>query len=458
VTQERSAPDDGGSLADTVIVAGTVGGGLAGSLHPLLTGTGATWVACALSEADRAAAAAGMMTVDGLDIELVDPDAELYNMAYNVVSNATLWYLHHHLFDSTRRPRADRRWWEAWDAYRELNGLFAHAVAKVAPERGRVLVQDYHLALTGSELARLRPDLRTVHFTHTPFADASILRMLPTSVGDELLNGMAAFDACGFHTARWADAYRQALSYAKPSGEARGPGSVFVSPLSTDSARLRASADDPAVADALALLEERIGGPDRQVIVRVDRMELSKNLLRGFWAFEEMLENEPQRRERVVMVALAYPTRQKLADYLAYHNEVESTVDRINRRWSTPGWTPIVLDVEDDYPRSLAALRRYDVLLVNPVRDGLNLVAKEGPLINDRHGVLALSREAGAFEELQGAALEINPFDVSGTAGVLSAALDMEDGERTGRAADLANRVLARQPRDWLQDQLDAAG
>ena len=152
------------------------------------------------------------------------------------------------------------------------------------------------------------------------------------------------------------------------------------------------------MAAELAHIEERIGGSDRQVIVQVDRMELSKNLLRGFWAFDELLERQPHRRERVVFVALAYPTRQGLPEYLAYQNEVESTVARINRQWERPRVDTIVLEVEDDYPRSLAALSRYDVLMVNPVRDGLNLVAKEGPLINTRNGVLALSREAGAFE------------------------------------------------------------
>ena len=187
-----------------------------------------------------------------------------------------------------------------------------------------------------------------------------------------------------------------------------------------DADRLRSRAGEPAVAEALARLEDRIGGPDRQVIVRVDRMELSKNLLRGFWAFEELLERQPQRHGRVVFVALAYPTRQGLPEYLGYQNEVESTVARINARWATADWTPILLEVEDDYPRSLAALSRYDVLLVNPVRDGLNLVAKEGPLINTRHGVLALSREAGAFDELGPAALEVNPFDVAGTSAVLA--------------------------------------
>jgi trehalose 6-phosphate synthase len=471
---DRSRQDGDGSLADTVLVSnrgplafhleggrpvsGSPGGGLAGSLHPLVVGTGATWVACALDEGDRAAVAQGLMADDGLAIELVEPDPDVYNMAYNVVSNATLWFCHHHLFDAARRPRSDHRWTEAWEAYREFNELFALEVAKVAPEAGKVLVQDYHLALMGSTLARLRPDLKTVHFTHTPFADPSVLRMLPSAVGAELLSAMSDFGACGFHTARWADAYRQGLALVDRDGDDLGASATtFVSPLSVDADRLRSQAAEPAVAEALARLEDQIGGPDRQVIVRVDRMELSKNLLRGFWAFEELLERQSQRRGRVVFVALAYPTRQSLPEYLGYQNEVESTVERINARWATPGWTPIILEVDDDYQRSLAALSRYDVLLVNPVRDGLNLVAKEGPLINRRHGVLALSREAGAFDELGTASLEINPFDVSGTAAALARALDMEEDRKAAWADELAALILARRPGDWLDDQLDAA-
>jgi trehalose 6-phosphate synthase len=463
--------DGDGTLADVVLVSnrgplafhfedgrlvrGTVAGGLAGSLHPMLVGTGATWVASTLGDADRAAADAGLMADHGLNIELVEPEPAIYNMAYNVVSNAMLWFCHHHLFDAARRPRADHRWMEAWEAYRQLNHLFAQRVAKVAPEGGRVLVQDYHLALMGAELARLRPDLRTAHFTHTPFADPSVLRMLPTVVGEELLSAMDGFDTCGFHTERWAAAYRACRAAFVPGGVTKP---TFVSPLSTDRSRLEASAADPKVASALQWINEHIGGDDRQVIVRVDRMELSKNLLRGFWAFEELLRYEPERRERVVFVALAYPTRQGLAEYLAYQNEVEATVARINEQFGTPGWTPIVLAVEDDYPRSLAALSRYDVLLVNPVRDGLNLVAKEGPLINTHDGVVALSRESGAFEELAPAVLEVNPFDVSGTAAGVAAALDMDPVERSARAAELRRMIAARQPVDWLNDQLAAVG
>jgi trehalose 6-phosphate synthase len=465
------APSTGDrSLADTVLVSNrgplsfrtadgrpvpsASGGGLAGSLLPLVAGTGATWVASTLGEADREAVALGLMTAPGLRIELVEPDSHMYNLAYNVVSNATLWFCHHHLFDAARRPRTDRRWMEAWDAYRSFNTLMAERVAEVAPDGGRVLVQDYHLSLMAPALHELRPDLRTVHFTHTPFADPSILRMLPTAVGGELLGAMTRFGACGFHSPRWAAAFRDGLATV---GRGEGAPHTFVSPLSSDPDRLRSAAAGPEVADALARIEASVGGDDRRVIVRVDRMELSKNLLRGFWAFEELLDQEPTHRERVVFVALAYPTRQELPEYLAYHEEVETTVARINERWATPGWTPIVLEVEDDYPRSLAALTRYDVLLVNPVRDGLNLVAKEGPVINGRDGVLALSREAGAFDQLAGGALEVNPFDVTGTATVLSRALALDPAERAARAAALRTAILARTPADWLADQLAAA-
>jgi trehalose 6-phosphate synthase len=458
-----------GSLADTVLVSNrgplsfrmvdgrparaASGGGLAGSLHPLVEGTGATWVASSLSEGDREAAALGLMTAPGLRVELVQPDSHIYNMAYNVVSNATLWFCHHHLFDAARRPRTDRRWMEAWDAYRTFNDVMAARVAEVAPEGGRVLVQDYHLALMAPTLRSLRPDLRTAHFTHTPFADPSVLRMLPSAVGDELLAALSSFGACGFHSERWAASFRAGLATAGIAGGAP----TYVAPLSSDADRLLAAADSAEVSAARARIEESVGAGDRRVIVRVDRMELSKNLLRGFWAFDELLEQEPSHRQRVVFVALAYPTRQGLPEYLAYQEEVETTVDRINERWSTPGWTPIVLEVDDDYPRSLAALTRYDVLLVNPVRDGLNLVAMEGPLVNRHDGVLALSREAGAFDQLDVAALEVNPFDVTGTAGVLARALAMDPAERAARAEALRRAILSRRPADWLADQRAAA-
>jgi trehalose 6-phosphate synthase len=196
---------------------------------------------------------------------------------------------------------------------------------------------------------------------------------------------------------------------------------------------------------------------DRQLILRVDRVELSKNLLRGFLAFDELLEVHPELRERVMFVALVYASRQGLPEYLAYRTEVEHLAERVNHRWATPGWTPVVLDIADDYPRSVAALRRYDVLLVNPLRDGLNLVAKEGPIVNTNDGLLALSREAGAWAELSDTALQVNPFDVADTAEVLAKALTMGSAERAERSAAIRRVAARRTPRDWLDDQLAAA-
>ncbi|HJV08113.1 MAG TPA: trehalose-6-phosphate synthase, partial [Acidimicrobiales bacterium] len=175
------------------------------------------------------------------------------------------------------------------------------------------------------------------------------------------------------------------------------------------------------------------------------------------WAFDDLLRTRTEWRGRVVFVALVYPSREGLPEYLAYRQEAESVARVVNDRWGTPGWTPIHLDTTDNFARSIAALVRYDVLLVNPVRDGLNLVAKEGPVLNTNNGVLALSREAGAWDELGAVALEVNPFDVSGTADVLATALTMAPGERAAHAETLAKLASARVPQHWLDDMLAVA-
>ena len=425
-------------------------GGVVSSLGPAAVGTGATWVAAAISDADRLAAGHGPVEAEGFRLcsLLLDPGA--YGQFYNAIANATLWFLHHNLYDLPRRPRIDRHWREAWSTFREVNGAFAEAVAEEAAPGGTVVIHDYHLPLVGAALRARRPDLRTVYFHHTPFCEPTALRVLPDDVALELMTSLAGHSGCGFHARRWADAFeacaRAVLGRVPPT---------FVSPAAIDTADVAAVAASDACAAELARLEERIG--DRKVIVRVDRIELSKNLLRGFLAFEGLLEDHPRWREQVVFAAHTYPSRDNLPEYLAYRSEVEALVERINTTWATPSWTPILLDVSDSFPTSVAALRRYDVLLVNPVRDGLNLVAKEGPTVNERDGVLALSREAGAWDEMGASALAVNPFDVAGTTDVLDVALSMGAEERTDRAAGLREAAGRRTPHDWLADQLAAA-
>jgi len=425
-------------------------GGLVSGIGPLVAQSGATWLAAAMTDGDRQAAADGVVEADGFRVRLLALDPETYRLAYDVVSNEVLWFAHHGLWDLAREPAFDDTWTTAWDAYRTVNHAFADAVAEVAPDGAAVLVQDYHLCLVAARLVEQRPDLACVHFSHTPFAPPVWLNALPAPAARELIEGMAAHRACGFHTQRWAEdflASADAVIGLSPT--------TFVAPLASDPEDIRAVAASTACADALATLEATVG--DRAVIGRVDRVELSKNLLRGFLAFDLLLRHHPEHRGQVVFVAGAYPSRVGVPGYAAYHQDIERTVSAINERWGTDDWLPIVLAVEDDHPRSVALLRRADVLLVNPIRDGLNLVASEGALVNDRDAVLVLSPEAGAWERLHPAAVRVPPFDLAGTAAALHQALTMPAAERAERAAVLRALAEARTPAHWLADQLVAA-
>jgi trehalose 6-phosphate synthase len=425
-------------------------GGLVSGLAPLVTGTDTVWIAAAISDGDREAATRGVVDAEGFRVRLLEIDPGTYRAAYDVVCNATLWFLHHGLYELARRPRFDTHFREAWECYREVNRAFAAAVAESAPEGAAVLVQDYHLALMGLHLAETRPDLRLVHFSHTPFANPDTWRVLPLDLGRELLAGMAAHHACGFHSHRWADAFRACC--IEQLGEEP---TTFVAPLAPDAADIVRVAGSEACAAALVELDEAVG--DRTLVVRVDRIELSKNILRGFHAYEDLLERYPEWRGRVVFGAFVYPSREGLPEYLAYRQEVEATVRRINERWATPGWTPILFDPSDDFPRSVAALRRADVFLINPIKDGLNLVAEEGPLVNERDAILLLSPEAGVWDQLVGAARPVHPYDISGTADALADALGASPEVRATEAAEVRRRAAARTPEDWLADQLAAA-
>ncbi len=435
---------------DGTLVARRGAGGLVSGIGPLVAGTEATWIAAAMSDADREAAGGGVIEAEGFRVRSLVTDPDDFRLAYDVVCNAVLWFVHHGLFETARRPRFDRRWREAWAAYRRVNKAFADAVVADAPDGAAVLLQDYHLCLVAPQVAARRPDLALVHFSHTPFAPPELLRVLPDAEAGELLAGMAAHHACGFHCTRWAADFeassRLVLGEVPPT---------FVSPLPSDPDDLAAVAASAPGLQATADLERQVG--DAKLLVRVDRIELSKNLLRGFLAYDDLLATRPEWRERVVFGAFVYPSREGLPEYLAYRQEVERVVADINRRWGTPGWTPILFDASDDFPRSVAALALADVLLVNPVRDGLNLVAKEGTLVSARQSVLALSPEAGVWEEIGDTALRVHPFDVAGTADVLHEALSMDGATRRDQHERRLALVRARTPRHWLADLLTAA-
>ncbi len=435
---------------DGALAARRGGGGLVVTLGPGVERDRALWVAAGVGADDEAAAGRGLFDAEGFRVQPVMIDPADYRAYYDVIANQTLWFCLHDLWDLPRRPRFDRHWWAAWERFRAVNARFAAAACEAAAPGATVLVHDYQLALVPEMLAARRPDLRTAAFVHTPWCSPQELATLPDSVGAELLAGLAGGGACGFHSARWAEAFeaccRERLG--------RTP-LTFVSPAATDIDDLRLVAASPECKQEHARLAAGIG--DRRLVVRVDRIEPSKNVLRGFWAFDELLESRPDLRGQVVFAAMVYPSRLGLAEYLAYGQEVMALAEQINAKWSGSGWTPILLDPEDNHPKSVAALRRSDVLLVNPIRDGLNLVAKEGPLVNERDGVLVLSDRAGAWDELGEQAMGVNPFDVSGTARALATALDLTASERSVRAQSLRKMAGARSPLEWFDDQRAAA-
>jgi len=439
------------------------GGGLVSGLSAIGPDAGALWVCAALSDGDREAVRQGR-SEPGSRMIAVPPD--VFHAAYNDIANSVLWFVHHMLYQTPLEPVFDEEFRGHWDAYRAYNTAFADALAEDAAEGAAVLVQDYHLALVPALLRQRRPDLRIGHFSHTPWAPPDYFRLLPDDVAAELLTGILGADRAAFLTRRWADAFA-ACCAAVLGAEVSGDGSAVtfegattrlgVHGLGADAAFLRERAHRADVTERIEQLRSE-AGPGRRLIVRVDRTELSKNIVRGLLAYRQLLRDHPGWRERVVHVAFAYPSRQDLALYRAYTQEVARVAGEINEEFGTRDWQPVMLKVDDDFARSLAAYRLADVALVNPIRDGMNLVAKEVPVVSDNGVALVLSREAGAFEELASDAITVNPYDIRQTSAALNAALTLPEAERAERTKRLADAATALPPSKWFLDQLEALG
>jgi trehalose 6-phosphate synthase len=469
------------------------GGGVVSGLSSVAGQAEVLWVCAALGDADRAAsrrAPGGRLgfTVEGQDtggqapasaVRMLDIPAPVFDRAYNAIANSTLWFIHHMLYDTPNRPHFGLAFRREWESFRAYSAAFADALAEgVSPGglpdtsgstggRHRVLamVQDYHLSLVPRMLAERCPGLPIGHFSHTPWAPPDYYALLPDDVASEVLDGILGADHAGFHAHRWADAFRDCCATVlgaqvdKEAGTVRyrdHTTSVGVHALGVDAAELRARAAAADVAAHVAALSEVADG--RKLIVRIDRTELSKNIVRGLAAYRELLITRPQWRGKVTHLAFAYPSRHDLPEYREYTASVQRLAREIVDEFATDDWNPLVLGVNDDYPRSLAAYRLADVLLVNPIRDGMNLVAKEAPLLSQRGCALVLSREAGAADEMADGALLVNPYDVTATADALHEALSMPDSERLRRGTLLAKAGSAMPPTEWFSSQLSALG
>ncbi|TDC68815.1 alpha,alpha-trehalose-phosphate synthase (UDP-forming) [Streptomyces hainanensis] len=450
--------------ADGSLAARRGGGGVVSGLMALGSGAG-TWVCAALGEGDRAAAARFGGTLPAADtggqsVRMLEIPPDTYDAAYNGVANSVLWFVHHLLYQTPFEPVFDETFEERWAGFEAYNTAFADALAEEAGEGAAVLVQDYHLSLVPRMLRERRPDLRIGFFAHTPWAPPDMFRVLPDPIARRVLLGILGSDRAAFHTRRWADAFAACCSDQLGTGQADDVVAhegrttrLGVHALGADAEFLRDRAFRPDVDERLAALRAEIG--DRRTIVRVDRTELSKNIVRGLLAYRRLLAERPEWRGRVTHVAFAYPSRQDLAVYRDYTAEVSRVAEAINAEFGTDDWSPVLLHVKDDFARSLAAYRLADVALVNPIRDGMNLVAKEVPVISEKGVALVLSREAGAAAELGEDALLVNPYDIAGTAQALHRALTMPPEERARRNERLSTAATALPPTTWFLDQLD---
>ena len=449
------------------------GGGLVSGLSSVGRDGAAVWVCAALTDADRSAARqapAGRLDQHGHDtagaaVRMLDIAPATFARAYNAVANSTLWFVHHLLYATPVSPAFAAQFRREWESYREYNLAFAHALAEEAAQGAKVLVQDYHLTLVPGQLRELRPDLRIGHFSHTPWAPPDYFDLLPTEVGAEVLRGLLGADHAGFHSRRWTEAFAACCAHvlgAKVEPDGRSvtydgrTTALGVHPLGVDAEEMRERAWREDVEARRASLLDQVQG--RKTILRIDRTELSKNIARGMQSYAELLRTHPEWHEQVVLVAFAYPSRHDLPEYREYTGLVQRLAAEILDEYGTDTWRPVLLQVDDDYPRSLAAYRIADVLLVNPLRDGMNLVAKEGPVLSEDGVALVLSTQAGAADELGADALLVNPYDISGTAEALHEALLMPDDERAARSARLREAATALPPQAWFAQQVTALG
>ena len=445
------------------------GGGLVTALSGLVSHRSALWIASAMTDEDVAVAEEEggpvELSIGGIDYEvlLVESDPDAYDAFYNVIANPILWFIQHYLWDLSNAPDIRREEMDAWrEGYRAVNDDLADAVVRQieGDDSAVVMLHDYHLYTAPAAIRAARPDVFLHHFVHIPWSQPDSWRILPGEWREEIYRGLLSNDIIGFHTtsscrnflACCSELLELEVDYDACTVTHEGRETwVRAYPLAIDAGRLR----DAAASEAVGEYERDVLARRRDhLILRVDRADLSKNILRGFTAFDVFLDQHPEFRERVTFVAHLQPSRQDVPQYAEYLERIEALVAVINHRHGTTDWMPIDLRIYDNFYEAVARYKHYDLLVVNPIFDGMNLVAKEAPAVNTRDGVVLLSENTGAHEEVGDCTLTVNPFDIQEQADAMHRALTMEAEERRLRAERLRVIVDSRDPGDWVDEQL----
>jgi trehalose 6-phosphate synthase len=447
------------------------GGGLITALRDLVRhAEDVTWVCAANTDEDRAAARDEPYTTievapgHSCRLHLLDIEPEVHHAFYAIIANPLLWFIQHYMWDHACAPDITQRELDAWEhGYVEVNRRFADATIAAAadlPAGAVVMVHDYHFYLVPKLVREAGLDAFLHFFVHIPWPQPDAWRVLPAALREPLVEGLLGSDIVAFHTEHYA------RNFLLTCQELLGLDVDFVHglvhlgdrdvavrfyPISVDEATLQALADTPEAAQYEGELRE---SRRDHLVLRVDRTDPSKNIVRGFRAYERKLEQHPELHEHVTFLALLQPSRQDVPQYAAYMDDIERAVERVNARFGTGTWQPVDARFGDNLPLAVAAYRLFDVLMVNAVFDGMNLVAKEATVMNERDGVLALSENTGAHSELGAIAVTLSPFDIEQQAGALYEALTMPADERRLRRDAGVEIVRHNSVRKWLDRQL----
>jgi trehalose 6-phosphate synthase len=448
-------------------------GGVVTALSSLSRYLELDWIASAMGRGDREMAqrVAGErfkapVDSDNLYLRFLVFSRSTYHKYYSVICNPLLWFLQHYMWNSPTTPNIDIITHDAWDnGYVPVNQTFAKAVIEEAANSELppvVMLNDYHLYLASAYIRRQLPNVIIQHFTHIPWPSLTYWQLLPSSMRQAIFQSLCAADIVGLQTMR--DVHNFLLCCESSTDEAeidykrhtvRTEGrlvQVRAYPISVDAVGLQRLANSTRLKEYEQKLRPLCG---EQTIVRVDRAEPSKNIIRGFKAFDKLLERYPEFRGKVRFIAFLVPTRSHLRLYQRYIQEITQLIADINSKYATEEWYPIDFFYENNYVQALAGMRLYDVLLVNAVIDGMNLVAKEGPTVNNHNGVLILSETVGAHDQLGQNVLTISPTDLEGTTQALYTALTMPLKERKKRATALRKSIEEEDITDWLRRLLE---
>lgn len=428
-----------------------------------------TWIQNAMSEGDRRASEQAQgrsfpSPIPGqrLNLRFVVPNRNTYHKYYNIFCHPLLWFLQHYMWNPSYTPTVDAKVYDAWEnGYVQVNQAFADAVVDELKDEANpplVMLEDFHLYLAGGFIKQRLPQALLLHFSHLPWPGPDYWLLLPAPMRSAICRNLLAHDILGFQTLRDARNFLRCaetfvegveVDYRALKATCEGQQTwLRVYPLSIDVAEFQRLARSPRVKE----FEEQLRGQG-QTIVRVDRAEPNRNILRGFRSFEMLLERYPELRGQVRFLAFLVPTRTHLKQYQRYLQEISETAEAVNGKFGTASWKPIVLYLENNYLQALAGLRLYDVLLVNSVIDGIGLVAKEGPVVNTRDGSLVLSEGVGAQEQLKANVFSVSPSDLEGTMQALHQALTLGAEERGRRAAAIKAYVEREDAVHWLAQQ-----